>query len=93
MDWKLSDTMLDKDSARAAWFSAFDQWQAGFNKLLAAVAAGKNHVAEGKAFLADVMVPWMDEAKDRLLRAIAKDVLAAGEKAARLDALVNKDNV
>ena len=38
------------------------------------------------------MVPWMDEAKDRLLRAVAKDGLAAGEKAAKLDALVNKEN-
>jgi len=92
MDWKTTFSMLDKESARAAWFSAFDQWQAGFNRLLAAVAAGKNHVMEGKKFLNDVMVPWMDEAKDRLLRAFAGDVLAAAEKAARLDALVNKEN-
>ena len=35
----------------------------------------------------------MDDAKDRLLRAVAKDVLAAGEKAARLDALVNEECV
>ncbi len=82
--------MLDKESARAAWFTTFDQWRAGFNKLLAAVAAGHDRVKEGKKFLADVMVPWMDDAKDRLLRAIAKDVLAASEKTARLDALVNK---
>jgi hypothetical protein len=56
------------------------------------VAAGAGAPAAGKAFLRDVMVPWMDDAKDRLLRAVAKDVLAPGEKAAKLDALVNKEN-
>ncbi len=85
--------MLDKDSARAAWFQGFDSWQAGFNRLLKAVTAGTSTQAAGTAFLRDVMVPWMDDAKDRLLRAAAKDVLAAGEKAARLDALENKENV
>ena len=71
--------MLDKDSARAAWFQGFDTWQSGFNKLLKAVTAGGSPAAAGKAFLRDVMVPWMDDAKDRLLRAVAKDVLAASE--------------
>ncbi len=85
--------MLDKDSARAAWFRGFDSWQAGFNRLIKAVAAGEGHAAAGTAFLRDVMVPWMDEAKDRLLRAVAKDVLAVSEKASKLDALVNKENV
>ncbi len=84
--------MLDKDSARAAWFQGFDAWQAGFNRLLKAVAAGEAPAVAGKTFLRDVMVPWMDDAKDRLLRAVAKDVLAASEKAAKLDALVNKEN-
>jgi hypothetical protein len=84
--------MLDKDSARAAWFHHFDTWQAGFNALLKALAAGTSPATAGTAFLRDVMTPWLDDAKDRLLRAISKDVLAAGERAARLDALVNKDN-
>ncbi len=84
--------MLDKDSARAAWFQGSGTWQAGFNKLVKAVVAGEVPSTAGKAFLRDVMVPWMDDAKDRLLRAVAKNVLAVGEKAARLDALVNKDN-
>ena len=84
--------MLDKDSARAAWFQGFDSWQSGFNQLLKAIASGNDHTTAGRAFLRDVMTPWLDDAKDRLLRAIAKDVLAASEKAARLDALVNKEN-
>ncbi len=84
--------MLDKDSARAAWFQGFGTWQAGFNKLIKAVVAGEAPSSAGKAFLRDVMVPWMDDAKDRLLRAVAKDVLAVGEKATRLNALVNKEN-
>ncbi len=84
--------MLDKDSARAAWFDGFDAWQAGFNRLLKAVTAGTSMPAAGTAFLRDVMVPYMDQAKDRLLRAIARDVLATAEKASRLDALVNKHN-
>ncbi len=84
--------MLDKDSARAAWFQGFGTWQAGFNKLIKAVVDGDTPSTAGKAFLRDVMVPWMDDAKDRLLRAVAKDVLAVAEKAAKLDALVNKEN-
>ncbi len=84
--------MLDKDSARAAWFQGFDTWQAGFNRLIKAVAVGENTTTAGKAFLRDVMVPYMDQAKDRLLRAIARYVLATAEKASRLDALVNEHN-
>jgi hypothetical protein len=84
--------VIDKDSARAAWFGGFDAWQSGFNKLLKAAAAGTGAPAAGKAFLRDVMVPWMDDAKDRLLRAVARDVLATSEKAARLDALMNAKN-
>jgi hypothetical protein len=84
--------MLDKDSARAAWFQGFDGWQSGFNQLLKAIASGNNATSASTAFLRDVMTPWLDGAKDRLLRAVAKDVLAVGEKAARLDALVNKEN-
>jgi hypothetical protein len=83
---------MDKDSARAAWFQGFDAWQSGFNRLLKAVAAGDDPAVAGTAFLKKVMVPWMDDAKDRLLREVAKDVLAASEKAARLDALVNEQN-
>ncbi len=85
--------LYSAESARAVWFEGFDRWQAGFNKLLAAIAAGRDHVTEGKAFLRDVMVPWKDEAKDRLLREVAKDVLATCEKAIKLDTLVNKENV
>ena len=84
--------MLDADAARATWFQRFDAWQAGFNQLLKALAAGQPPATAGRAFLRDVMTPWMDDAKDRLLRAIATDVLAAAEKAKRLDALVNKEN-
>lgn len=84
--------MLDKESARATWFQGFDTWQAGFNALIKALAAGQPPATAGKAFLRDIMTPWMDEAKDRLLRAIATDVLAMIEKASKLDALVNKDN-
>jgi hypothetical protein len=85
--------MFYKDCARAAWFQHFDSWQSGFNALLKALSAGTSPTTAGTAFLRDVMTPWLDDAKDRLLRAIAKDVLAAGEKAARLDALVNEKNV
>jgi hypothetical protein len=84
--------MIDKVSARITWFQGFDAWQAGFNRLIKAVATGESTAVAGKAFLRDVMVPWMDDAKDRLLRAIAKDMLAVSEKAAKLDALVNKEN-
>jgi hypothetical protein len=84
--------MLDKDSARASWFRGFDSWQSGFNRLLKAISAGENPTTAGTAFLRDVMVPWMDDAKDRLLRAVAKDMLAVSEKATKLDALVNKEN-
>ncbi|NMC03834.1 MAG: hypothetical protein GYA24_01420 [Candidatus Lokiarchaeota archaeon] len=85
--------MLDKESARAAWFQGFDAWQAGFNQLLKALAAGQPPATAGKAFLRDVMTPWMDEAKDRLLRAVAADVLAIGDKAKQLDGMVNKQNI
>ncbi len=84
--------MLDEDSARAAWFQGFDARQAGFYKLLKAVVAGEASSTASKVFLRDVMVPWMGDAKDRLLRAVAKDVLAVGERATKLDALVNKEN-
>jgi hypothetical protein len=84
--------MLDNDSARAAWFEGFDAWQSGFNRLLKSIVAGESATAAGTTFLRDVMVPWMDQAKDRLLRAVSRDVLAVAEKATRLDALVNKNN-
>ncbi len=84
--------MLDKESARAAWFQGFDSWQSGFNRLIKAITAGEDHLTAGRTFLRDVMVPWMDNAKDRLLQVIARDVLATVEKASRLDALVNKHN-
>jgi hypothetical protein len=88
----LSSKIPNKDSARAAWFQGFDAWQAGFNRLLKALSAGGDPAAAGKAFLRDVMVPWMDNVKDRLLRAIAKELLAVGEKTVRLDALVNAED-
>ncbi len=84
--------MLDKNSTRTAWFQGFDAWQVGFNRLLKAISAGDNPIAAGTAFLRDVMVPWMDDAKDRRLCAAAKDVLAVSEKAAKLDVLVNAEN-
>nr|MDO8113138.1 hypothetical protein [Candidatus Sigynarchaeota archaeon] len=88
--------VLDNDKARKVWFTGFDEWQSRFNQMLVGCAAAGNNPAWlkqlGKTFMRDVMIPYMDAAKDRLLAEIAKDVQALCEKAARLDALVNKNN-
>jgi len=83
-----------RQKMRETWFHGFDAWQDNFNAMLrqCATTPGKAQ-AIGKAFLRDIMIPFMDAAKDRLLAAIAKDVQAVCEKAARLDELVNKNNI
>jgi hypothetical protein len=85
--------MLGKDAARKAWFTGFDAWQDSFKRLLDDCKDNPGKVkAAGKAFLREVMAPFMDGAKDRLLVEIAKDVKASCEKAKGLDHLVNEKN-
>ena len=78
---------------REAWFRGFDAWQDKFNLMLkqCAKSPGKAQ-AIGTTFLHDVMIPFMDAAKDRVLAAIASRVKVACEQAAQLDLLVNKEN-
>lgn len=84
---------LDRTTARERWFDGFDRWQATFNAMLLQCTKVPAKVSMiGKAFLQDTMIPFMDEAKDRLLAAIAKQVQDTCEKAIRLDQLVNKNN-
>jgi hypothetical protein len=83
-------TIIDKDQSRKTWFASFDQWQSAFSHLLVSISQGADTRTEGAAFLRKTMVPWMDDAKDRLLRDLAGSMMAMGEKAKRLDALVNK---
>lgn len=83
----------DKHATREAWFRGFDEWQTAFNAMLSKCAKTSSKArAIGKAFLQDVMIPFMDSAKDRLLADIANQVQAACSKASRLDELVNKEN-
>ena len=86
--------MTDKNQKmRESWFHGFDAWQDQFNAMLKQCAKTPgNAQAVGKAFLHDVMIPFMDDAKDRLLADIAGRVHIACEKAGCLDRLVNKDN-
>jgi len=88
--------ILGNERARKAWFAGFGEWQSRFNQMLAGCAAAGNNSARlkvlGKTFMRDVMVPYMDAAKDRLLTEIAKDVQRLCEKAKRLDGFVNKEN-
>ena len=85
--------VLGKDASRKAWFAGFDAWQDAFTRMLADCAGNPAKAKEtGKAFLREVMIPFMDAAKDRLLVEIAKDVQATCEKARKLDAFVNKNN-
>ncbi len=90
------DMVLNNDRARKVWFSGFNEWQSRFNQMLARCTAEGVNPAQlkslGKTFMRDVMVPFMDAAKDRLLIEIAKDVQGLGEKAKKLDGYVNKDN-
>jgi len=85
--------ILDRTTARERWFVGFDRWQSMFNTmLLQCTKAPAKASIIGKAFLQDTMISFMDEAKDRLLAVIAKQVQDACEKAIRLDQLVNKNN-
>jgi hypothetical protein len=78
---------------REAWFRGFDAWQDKFNLMLkhCATSPGKAQ-AIGTTFLHDVMIPFMDAAKDRLLADIAMRVKSACEQAELLDRLVNRMN-
>nr|MDO8115172.1 hypothetical protein [Candidatus Sigynarchaeota archaeon] len=88
--------VLDNDKARKVWFAGFDEWQSRFNQMLSGCAAAGYNPARlkqlGKTFMRNVMIPYMDAAKDRMLAEIAKDVQGLCEKAKRLNALVNKEN-
>ena len=84
----------DNTAMRKTWFGGFDDWQAKFNDVLRKIAASPSKAQSlGKTFLHDVMIPFIDVAKDRLLADIAKHVQEACEQAGRLDRLVNEKNM
>ncbi len=70
----------NNDDARGALFAGFDKFQAAFTAFLASYAKTTDkaeRAALATAFVKDIVIPYIDTAKDGLIATLVPPVLAA----------------
>ncbi len=77
----------NNEEARSTLFAGFAEFQASFSTFLAAYAKEKDtskRSAMATRFAKDVAVPYLDSAKDELLKNVVPPVLAVDAELAKL---------